>query len=98
MSSAFEHLLPGVCCFPQSLAADFSRMNPRDNKQRLIAWSIVALQVLLPQLDALNADITVLSADTDAERRKQAASSREVADLKDKLLQVACSFFALLPL
>ena len=48
------------------------------------------LQVLLPQLEALNADITVLSADTDAEKRKQEASSREVAEVKDKLQQV-CS-------
>ena len=53
--------------------------------------------MLLPQLEALNADITVLSADTDAERRKQGASSREVADLKDKLQQVACPLFVSLP-
>ncbi|KAL3136211.1 Coiled-coil flagellar protein [Trebouxia sp. C0010 RCD-2024] len=44
--------------------------------------------VLLPQLDALNADLTVLSADTDAERRKRDASLREVTDIKDKLQQV----------
>lgn len=68
-----------------------------DSKCAIIAWSIVALQVLLPQLEALNADITVLSADTDAERRKQGASSREVADLKDKLQQVACPLFVSLP-
>ena len=42
----------------------------------------------MPQLEALNADITVLAADTDSERRKQEATSREVADLKDKLQQV----------
>ncbi len=72
-------------------------MGPKHSTHRLIIRLIVALQVLLPQLEALNADITVLSADTDAERRKQAASSREVADLKDKLQQVAWSLFALLP-
>lgn len=48
------------------------------------------MQVLLPQLEALNADIAVLSADTDSERRKQEATSREVAELKDKLHQVTC--------
>ncbi len=63
-------------------------MHPKRSIHRLIGWLIVALQVLLPQLEALNADITVLSADTDAERRKQAASSREVGELKDKLQQV----------
>ena len=72
-------------------------MDPKHSTHRLIGRLIAALQVLLPQLEALNADITVLSADTDAERRKQAASSREVADLKDKLQQVAWSLFALLP-
>ena len=46
------------------------------------------MQVLLPQLEALNADLTVLSADTDAERRKRDASSRDVADLKNRLQQV----------
>ena len=50
----------------------------------------ILLQVLLPQLEALNADIAVLSADTDSERRKQEATSREVAELKDKLHQVTC--------
>ncbi len=50
-----------------------------------------ALQVLMPQLEALNADITVLSADTDSERRKQEAASREVAELRDKLQQVGRS-------
>lgn len=54
----------------------------------LVIISVFALQVLLPQLEALNADLTVLSADTDAEKRKQDASSREVADLKDRLQQV----------
>ena len=53
---------------------------------------LVALQVLMPQLEALNADITVLAADTDSERRKQEATSREVADLKDKLQQVLQCF------
>ena len=47
------------------------------------------LQVLLPQLEALTADITVLSADTDAERRKREASFREVTDLKNRLQQVS---------
>ena len=56
----------------------------------LLSFGVSLLQVLLPQLEALNADITVLSADTDAEKRKQEASSREVADVKDKLQQV-CS-------
>jgi len=83
---------------PSHYLLDSQKMNSKDSKHTLIGWLIVALQVLLPQLEALNADITVLSADTDAERRKQAASSREVADLKDKLQQVAWSLFAWLPL
>ena len=45
-------------------------------------------QVLLPQLEALNADIMVLSADTDCEKRKREAAWREVVELKDKLQQV----------
>ncbi|KAL0032778.1 hypothetical protein WJX79_009876 [Trebouxia sp. C0005] len=64
-------------------------------RQRLREAEEAHRAVLLPQLDALNADITVLSADTDAERRKQAASSREVADLKDKLLQVQAATHSL---
>lgn len=48
-------------------------------------------QVLLPQLEALNADIMVLSADTDCERRKREAAGREVAELQDKLQQVCSS-------
>lgn len=43
----------------------------------------------MPQLEALNADISVLAADTDSERRKQEATCREVADLKDRLQQVS---------
>lgn len=54
----------------------------------VLSFFVKLLQILLPQLEVLNADITVLSADTDAEKRKQEASSREVADLKDKLQQV----------
>lgn len=50
----------------------------------------ILMQVLLPQLEALNADIAVLSADTDSERRKQEATSREVTELKHKLHQVTC--------
>ena len=49
---------------------------------------LCAAQVLIPQLEALNADIMVLSADTDCERRKREAAGREVAELKDKLQQV----------
>ena len=50
-------------------------------------------QVLLPQLEALNADIMVLSADTDCEKRKREAASREVTDLKDKLQQVRKAYY-----
>ena len=58
------------------------------HSQQALLIMMCKLQILLPQLEALNADITVLSADTDAEKRKQEASSREVADLKEKLQQV----------
>lgn len=44
--------------------------------------------MLLPQLEALNADIMVLSADTDCEKRKRDAAHREVSELQDKLHQV----------
>ncbi|DBA98634.1 TPA: Coiled-coil flagellar protein [Trebouxia sp. C0004] len=64
-------------------------------RQRLHEAEEAHRAVLLPQLEALNADITVLSADADAERRKQAASSREVADLKDKLQQVQAATHSL---